>query len=276
MVTVWEPVIELVAVSVAVTGISGAEAEGADSIVVSGGYEDDEDYGTLIVYTGAGGRDPATGHQIADQEFTAQNLALVKSEAEGLPVRVVRGSRGEPAFAPDSGLRYDGLFRVEEAWREPGVSGFTVCRYRLLKLAEDGTPLPIPDTLPAGPAPRADTTVQRIVRNTRISRSVKEVHNWTCQICGVRIDIAAGAYAEGAHIRPLGRPHDGPDAASNVLCLCPNDHVRFEFGTLVINDDLTIVERASGRPVGVLRVAAGHVVDVDQLRYHRDRFDLIT
>ncbi|MGN6430905.1 MAG: YDG/SRA domain-containing protein [Gaiellaceae bacterium] len=27
-----------------------------DSIVISGGYEDDEDYGDLIVYTGAGGR----------------------------------------------------------------------------------------------------------------------------------------------------------------------------------------------------------------------------
>jgi putative restriction endonuclease len=35
-------------------GISGSGADGADSIVVSGGYEDDEDYGDLIVYTGAG------------------------------------------------------------------------------------------------------------------------------------------------------------------------------------------------------------------------------
>ena len=73
------------------SGISGTRAEGADSIVVSGGYEDDEDYGDLIVYTGAGGRDPQTGQQIADQDFTAQNLALVTSEAEGLPVRVTRG-----------------------------------------------------------------------------------------------------------------------------------------------------------------------------------------
>jgi integrase len=39
-------------------GISGGEREGADSIVVSGGYEDDEDYGDVIVYTGAGGNDP--------------------------------------------------------------------------------------------------------------------------------------------------------------------------------------------------------------------------
>jgi putative restriction endonuclease len=37
-------------------GISGTAAEGADSIVVSGGYEDDEDYGEEILYTGAGVR----------------------------------------------------------------------------------------------------------------------------------------------------------------------------------------------------------------------------
>jgi putative restriction endonuclease len=79
-------------------GISGAGAEGADPIVVSGGYEDDEDYGSLIVYTGAGGRDPTTGSQVADQEFTAQNLALVKMAAltrdsPDLLIRIPQGFR---------------------------------------------------------------------------------------------------------------------------------------------------------------------------------------
>jgi len=45
------------------SGISGAAGEGADSIVVSGGYEDDEDYGDVIVYTGHGGNDPETKPQ---------------------------------------------------------------------------------------------------------------------------------------------------------------------------------------------------------------------
>ena len=47
-------------------GISGAAAERADSIVVSGGYEDDQDLGDTIVYTGHGGNDPNTGTQVAD------------------------------------------------------------------------------------------------------------------------------------------------------------------------------------------------------------------
>ena len=37
-------------------GISGASAEGADAIVLSGG-SDDYDVGDVIVYTGEGGRD---------------------------------------------------------------------------------------------------------------------------------------------------------------------------------------------------------------------------
>ena len=57
-------------------GISGAAEEGADSIVVSGGYEDDKDFGDLIIYTGQGGRYPASGAQIADQHFTGQNQGL--------------------------------------------------------------------------------------------------------------------------------------------------------------------------------------------------------
>src|SRR5205809_972335 len=50
-------------------GISGSSAEGADSIVVSGGYVDDEDYGDVIVYTGHGGRNDR-GRQVGDQELT--------------------------------------------------------------------------------------------------------------------------------------------------------------------------------------------------------------
>jgi putative restriction endonuclease len=59
-------------------GISGAGLEGADSIILSGGYEDDIDFGDEIIYTGHGGKDPRTGNQIADQQLTVGNLALVK------------------------------------------------------------------------------------------------------------------------------------------------------------------------------------------------------
>ncbi len=53
------------------SGIVGyGNGQPAESIVVAGGYEDDEDYGDLIIYTGEGGNDPNTGKQIRDQEMT--------------------------------------------------------------------------------------------------------------------------------------------------------------------------------------------------------------
>jgi putative restriction endonuclease len=71
-------------------GISGSVSRGADSIVLSGGYEDDQDLGNLIIYTGYGGRDPATGRQVSDQPFSLGNRALAYSSLNGLSVRVIR------------------------------------------------------------------------------------------------------------------------------------------------------------------------------------------
>lgn len=48
----------------------------------------------------------------------------------------------------------------------------------------------------------------------------------------VALDLNAkvAPYAEAAHIRALGSPHNGPDVIENVLCLCPNHHVLFDNG----------------------------------------------
>jgi len=72
-----------------VAGISGSQTEGADSIVLSGGYEDDEDFGDEIIYTGAGGQ--SKGKQVRDQALKGVNLALARSKIGNLPVRVTRG-----------------------------------------------------------------------------------------------------------------------------------------------------------------------------------------
>lgn len=116
-------------------GISGSQMEGSDSLILSGGYEDDSDYGDVIIYTGHGGRSKLTKAQVADQQLTRQNLALVLNRERGLLVRVIRGSTHQSAFSPKQGYRYDGLYQVESYWREKGASGFFVWRFRLIKQA---------------------------------------------------------------------------------------------------------------------------------------------
>lgn len=247
--------------------ISGSANEGADSIVVNGGYEDDEDYGNLIVYTGAGGRDPNSGKQFADQEFKAVNAALAKNCTDGLPVRVVRGPGTTEAFRTQTGYRYDGIYRVDEYWVETGKSGFKVCRFRLLR--QDAIPELEAAIAPVKVSPRKLTSIQRIVRSSDVARRVKELHGYRCQVCGVTLETPPGPYAEGAHIRPLGRPHDGPDVEANILCLCPNDHVRLDCLAITILDNLQIIAVPAKTALGQLIEVKEHRIDRGYLEYHR-------
>jgi putative restriction endonuclease len=251
-------------------GISGAESEGSDSIVLSGGYEDDEDLGNVIVYTGHGGRDPNTGQQTQDQTFTRGNAALARSKVLGLPVRVVRGFQMDSPFAPEQGYKYDGLYWVDEYWEETGRSGHKVWRYRLRK--NDGTPAPSlkPGIDPPKIPERRGVTTTRVVRDTEMSRRVKRLYDYTCQICGTRLDTPAGPYAEGAHIKPLGVPHNGPDVESNLLCLCPNHHVLFDDGAIAVADDLTVLGLEVQK-----KLVIKHQVGIEYVRYHRKHFGVL-
>lgn len=50
-----------------VAGIHGRESDGAYSLILSGGYEDDVDYGHEFYYTGSGGRDLSGNKRISEQ-----------------------------------------------------------------------------------------------------------------------------------------------------------------------------------------------------------------
>ncbi|KAF5319596.1 hypothetical protein D9619_008683 [Psilocybe cf. subviscida] len=126
-----------------VAGISGNIKDGAYSIVLSGGYEDDIDDGDFFYYTGteievdfvAGGQGNAYaggGKQVEDQTFNHKdNAALKRSEETGRPVRVTRGFELKSKFAPTQGYRYDGLYIVEKAYLAKGPHGYDICRYEL-------------------------------------------------------------------------------------------------------------------------------------------------
>ncbi|WP_242131337.1 YDG/SRA domain-containing protein [Aestuariivivens marinum] len=115
-------------------GIDGNGNEGVAAIVLSGGYEDDIDWGDEIIYTGHGGNDPQTGQQIADQSWQDHgNKGLVVSKLRNFPVRVIRGYKHNSQFSPDSGYKYGGLYNVVDHWEEIGKSGFTICRFKLIK-----------------------------------------------------------------------------------------------------------------------------------------------
>ena len=252
----------------------GIGAEGT-SIVLSGGYPDDVDEGDLILYTGEGGQDPDTRRQIADQTLTRGNAALVRHYLEGNPIRVVRGSRLDSPYAPASGYRYDGLYRIDRYDLRSGRDGYKVFQFCLVCLDEQpvsedlenvrATQILDGHELGAAIPGRTVSVVSRVIRSTEVGTAAKQLNDYTCQICGVQLETPAGPYAECCHIRPLGKPHDGPDTLDNVLCLCPNCHVLFDAHAIHLNDDLTML--GSGRR---LRIVPGHEIGLDHVRYHRN------
>ncbi len=82
---------------------------------------------------------------------------------------------------------------------------------------------------------RVQQVTYRILRDTKLAREVKALAQYQCQICGETIRLVDGqAYAEAHHVRPLGAPHDGPDVRDNILCVCPNDHVKLDYGAILL------------------------------------------
>ncbi|XP_051497626.1 E3 ubiquitin-protein ligase UHRF2-like isoform X2 [Apus apus] len=144
-----------------VGGIHGRSNDGAYSLVLAGGFEDEVDRGYEFTYTGSGGRDLSGNKRIGehsfDQTLTHMNRALAlncdaplddKNGAEsknwraGKPVRVVRSSKGRriSKYAPEEGNRYDGIYKVVKYWPEIGKCGFLVWRYLLRR--DDIEPAP--------------------------------------------------------------------------------------------------------------------------------------
>lgn len=94
-------------------GISGTAANGgAYSIIVNGGYEEDEDDGDVIFYSGSGGKKDQAGKKLNKQVRTDANRALAQNIHSVRLVRVFRGSKAPGRLSPREGIRYDGLYRV--------------------------------------------------------------------------------------------------------------------------------------------------------------------
>ena len=84
---------------------------------------------------------------------------------------------------------------------------------------------------------RVETTISRILRNSPLVATLKKKYNFSCQICGTRLELPNLSYCEAHHIRPLGAPHGGLDEESNLVIVCPNHHVLLDYGAIPFPKD---------------------------------------
>ncbi|WP_189862494.1 YDG/SRA domain-containing protein [Streptomyces poonensis] len=287
----------------------------ADAIVLNGGYEDDEDDWTSIRYTGASpdkDKSPDGKRLIRSQSWEYRdNAALKRSFERGYPVRIIRGPNGDRRYSLADRYRYDGLYRITDVRTAvsrsaaPDGSPIKICQFDLERLPSPEQELTSAERVAAQVLERQEgfvrdelkhangeqgaalegekfpkiraTRVQRIVRDAAAARRIKDLYNDECQACGLRIvGSDAKPYSEGAHIKPLGKPHGGPDVERNILCLCPNCHVRLDIGAIVIADDWSIVVRVAvpgERILPKLKMHREHKVHPEYLQYHRDLWE---
>jgi len=106
---------------------------------------------------------------------------------------------------------------------------------------------------------RIRTEIYRILRDTILSRKIKQLHKNQCQLCGNSVSLTNDdTYAEAHHIMPLGRPHNGPDVAENIMVLCPNHHVQLDFGAVKL-----VPEQ--------IHSVHGHCISSQFLEYHNSK-----
>lgn len=123
-----------------------------------------------------------------------------------------------------------------------------------IALEPDASDIGLPE--PFGTAPSVAVTVNRIIRDTVMSRKVKALHHGQCQMCGTSIKLPNDRnYAEGHHIIPLGKPHGGPDAPSNIIVVCPNHHAMLDLGCIELD-------------LSALAAIPGHAVSAASVDYH--------
>jgi hypothetical protein len=100
------------------------------------------------------------------------------------------------------------------------------------------------------PPSRVQSVTYRILRDTVTTRQLKIDHGYQCQICGTCINLPDGSkYAEVHHIRPLGRPHCGPDTRENMIVLCPNHHAMCDYRGVKL--DQKMIRKIDGHSIGI-------------------------
>ncbi len=103
---------------------------------------------------------------------------------------------------------------------------------------------------------RLQIQTNRVIRDTKVSRWIKYIHEYRCQLCNNTINLGNGEfYAEAHHIKPLGAPHYGPDIVENVICVCPNCHVLLDYGAVSLD-------------IGKITSVPGHEISEEYIKYH--------
>jgi len=159
------------------------------------------------------------------------NISLRETQARGLMhkessvfIDYVKNITGE-LFQPAS-----------QYWEKQGLEKFLDWKKRWEGLKKQEAVDLNSEGEPACPPGKTTVTINRIIRDNALSRFLKGLYDYHCQICSYTFSLPSGRkYAESHHIRPLGRNHRGIDKETNIAIICPLHHAMFDYGVIAIH-----------------------------------------
>ena len=114
------------------------------------------------------------------------------------------------------------------------------------------------------------------IRDRKKVAALRKRYSDMCQFCGTKLQIEENRfYSEAAHIRGLGKPHNGPDKVGNMLVLCPNHHIQFDRGVLrllKVGSRYRIQSKIAGDQLHGKVIQLSHTLDETCVKYHYDWF----
>lgn len=107
-------------------------------------------------------------------------------------------------------------------------------------------------------------------RNKTISDQLKEVYDYTCQVCSMKYEAGPEEYLIYTHhIHPLSE--DGEDAISNLLVLCSICHDYFHRGSIQINlKNKLITHRMKTNNLNGKKINIRHFVSSQNINYNNN------
>jgi hypothetical protein len=123
---------------------------------------------------------------------------------------------------------------------------------------------------------RREITHLRQQRDRRKAAALKALYENECSFCGTRLNVGPGRYySEAAHIRPLGKPGNGPDTTLNMLVLCPNHHLQFDAGVFRLRkrgSDWEIICKDTANTLHRKAVTFRHEIADRHINWHHEHF----
>lgn len=118
------------------------------------------------------------------------------------------------------------------------------------------------------PPQTTSSTVTRYIRDSRYGEELKEIYEYKCCFCENLIERPHDTpYVESCHIKPLN--DGGFDVKENLLILCPNHHIEFDYGSISIDpSNLTLKHINRQNELNGKEIELRHQVNIEYLEYH--------